>query len=201
MDTTQIYAIAAGSIFFCLLLLRTRRYIKPFLKIVNVQASQYLIYPQLIHRHRYLGPWSWADVLLVLSYIAINMFSIGFKSPSVHAASLRAADLSLINLVPALAGPHLSFLADIFGLSLTTYRRIHRSFGIMSCFLVSLHVFTMIASRVPFPLHKVENLWGLIVSVRPFFLLSKICSLLITYCQAGCVVNLSAYPSISSLSS
>jgi hypothetical protein len=98
------------------------------------------------------------------------MFCIGFKAPSIYTASLRAADLSLINLIPAVAGPHLSFLADIFGLSLTTYRRVHRSFGIMSCFLLSLHVFTMIANRTQFPLHLAENLWGLIVSTRPLFL-------------------------------
>jgi hypothetical protein len=171
MDTTQVYAIAAGSFFLCLLLFNGRRYIRPFLKVINLQVSQYLIYPQLIHRHQYLGLWSRADVLFVSSYIALNMFGIGYKSPSIYAASLRAADFSLINLVPAVAGPHLSFLADILGVSLTTYRRIHRSFGIMSCFLVGLHVLIMIANKVPFPLHQVENLWGLIVSALPLFML------------------------------
>lgn len=143
-----MYALAAGSIFFCLFLFGIRRYIRSFPKTVYLQASQYLIYPQLIYRHRFLGPWSWADVLLQLSYIGVNIFCTGFNAPSVHAASLRAADLSLINLIPAFAGPHLSFLADILGLSLTTYRRVHRSFGVTSCFLLGFHVFTIIASRI-----------------------------------------------------
>jgi len=169
MNITQVYAVAAGSFFLCLVLFRIRHYVNSFLKAVHLQASQYLIYPQLIHRQRYLDPWSWADGLLQLSYIAVNMFCIGFKAPSIYTASLRAADLSLINLIPAVAGPHLSFLADIFGLSLTTYRRVHRSFGIMSSFLLSLHVFTMIANRTHFPLHLAENLWGLIVSTQPLF--------------------------------
>ena len=164
MNITQVYAIAAGSFFLCLFLFRIRRYVKSFLKAVNLQASQYLIYPQLIHRQRYLDPWSWADRLLQLSYITINMFYISFKTPSIYTTSLRAANLSLINLISAITNPHLSFLADIFGLSLTTYRRVHRSFRIMSCFLLSLHVFTIIANRTHFSLYLAENLWELIIS-------------------------------------
>jgi hypothetical protein len=166
MDITKLYALVAGSFFFCLFVFRIRRCIRSFLKFINFQASQYLIYPRLIHRRRYLSPWSWADALLQLSYIGLNMFCIGFKFPSIHTASLRAADLSLINLILVFAGPHLNFLADILGLSLTTYRRVHRSFGIMSCFLLSFHALTMLADRVYFPLRIADNLWGLIVSTR-----------------------------------
>ena len=165
MEVTQAYAIAAAGLFFSLSLFRIRHHIQSFLKTAHLQASQHLIYPQLVPRQPYVGPWSRADVLLQLSYIAINVFCIAFKAPSIRVASLRAADLTLINLIVVFAGPHLSFLADILGLSLALFRRLHRSFGLMSCFLLSFHVFTMIGSRVSFPLRQAENLWGVIVSL------------------------------------
>jgi len=165
MEVTQAYAIAAAGLFFSLSLFRIRHHIQSFLKTAHLQASQHLIYPQLVHRQPYVGPWSRADVLLQLSYIAINVFCIAFKAPSIRVASLRAADLTLINMIVVFAGPHLSFLADILGLSLTLYRRLHRSFGLMSFFLLSFHVLTMIGSRVSFPLRQAENLWGVIVSL------------------------------------
>ena len=167
MEVTQVYAIAAAALFLCLSIFRIRRYIQSFLKTAHLQASQHLIYPQLIYRQPYVGPWSRADVLLQLSYIAINVFCIAFKASSIRVASLRAADLTLINIIVVFAGPHLSFLADILGLSLTSFRRLHRSFGLMSCFLLSFHVFTMIGLRVSFPLRQAENLWGVIVSLFP----------------------------------
>ena len=126
MDVVQTYAIAAGCGLFCLLLFRTRHLIESLLETVDLKTSQFLIYPQLIRRHRYLGPWSRAGVLARLSYIAVNMFCVGFNASSLRVASVRAADLALINLIPAFASLHLSFPADLLGLTLKTYRRFHR---------------------------------------------------------------------------
>ena len=165
MEATQAYAIAAGCGLFCLLLFRARHLMKSLLKTVTLRTSQFLIYPQLLRRHRYLGPWSRANVLAQLCYIGVNMFCIAFNASSLRMASLRAADLALVNLIPAFASLHLSFPADVLGLTLKTYRRFHRVLGAVSCCLLAFHVFTMLASKTPFPLDQMENLWGLIVSV------------------------------------
>lgn len=176
MEITQLYAIATAGFFFCLVLFSYRPYTALLLKNISLLSSQHLAYPRVIHRHRYLGPWSRADVLLQLSYIAVNMFCVGFEASYIRAAGLRAANLSLINLIPAFAGPHLSFLADILRIPLTTYHRIHRSSGIMSCCLLAFHVITVAASptsRTPLSLRSAENLWAVIVSTFPllaFFL-------------------------------
>jgi hypothetical protein len=164
MEITQLYAIAAGGILLFLILVNFRPYIEAFLRAVSLQASKYLTYPQIIHRHQYFGPWSRADVIFRLFYITVNTFCVGFRVPDVSTAGLRAANLSLINMVPNFAGPHLSFVADILGVPLSTYQQIHRSSGIMSVSLVLFHVLTIIGSRNPFPLQVAENLWGLIVS-------------------------------------
>lgn len=167
MEITQVYAIATGGIFTFLILVHFRPYMQSFLKTTSLLVSQYLTYPQLIRRHRYLGPWSWADVLLQLFYITVNAFCVGFKVQDIQIAGLRAANLSLINIIPLFAGPHLNFLADILGVSLNTYRRVHRSVGIMSFVLLLFHVLTVMASRNSFPLRVAENMWGVIVSLIP----------------------------------
>lgn len=164
MEITQLYAISVGGILLFFMLVNFRPYIEAFLRAVSLPASKHLTYPRIIHRHRYLGPWSRADVVLQLFYITVNTFCVGFGFPDVLTAGLRAANLSLINMVPNFAGSHLSFLADILGIPLSTYRQIHRSSGIMSVSLLIFHVLTIIGSRNPFPLQVAENLWGLIVS-------------------------------------
>ena len=185
LDVTQAYVVVVGCGLFCLLLFRTGHLMKSLMKTVDLRTSQLLIYPQLLRRHRYLGLWSRAGVLAQLGYIAVNMFCVDFNASSLRVACLRAVDLILINLIPAFASLHLSFPADVLGLTLTTYCRFHRILGIMSCCLLGFHVSTMLASRTPFPLDQTENLWGLILSTSPLFALRKCSLLTTTYCWQG----------------
>jgi len=90
-------------------------------------VAKHLTYPFIVRRHRLLGPWSRADVLLQLIYFTINMFCMTFRVTSVKEAGARAG--TMINMAPPFFGFHLSFLADILGISLSNYRRIHRMTG------------------------------------------------------------------------
>ena len=72
--------------------------------------------------------------------------------------------ISLVNMIPLFAGPHLSFLADLLGVSITMYRCIHRSAGIMSCVPVAFHVLVAVASGTSFSLAIDQHLFALIVS-------------------------------------
>ena len=49
-------------------------------------------------------------------------------------------------MIPLFAGLHHGFLADLFGISLDMYRRIHRSAGLMSFFLALFYVLTSYSS-------------------------------------------------------
>ncbi len=129
-------------------------------------SLKYFVYPQL--RHRLTGAWNPAGVILGLLYSGVNVFCICFKVHSVWMAGLRAANLSLINLIPLMAGPHLSFPADLLGITLRTYRRFHRSFGLMSSILLGFHVHIVLVEKKPFPLRISENLFGLIVCYLKF---------------------------------
>jgi hypothetical protein len=97
-------------------------------------------------------------------YITANIFCTSFHTSSISEAGLRAGTLSLINIVPLFAGPHLGFLADLLGVSINIYRRIHRSAGLMSFLLTLFHVIVGLTSITPFVIMAGQNLFALIVS-------------------------------------
>ena len=170
MEITQIYAVAGSCLFICLLLFNIRPLAQRFLntvvrllKTLIRLRTKYLDYPFLFHRHWFTSPWSRAAILAEICFLSINLFCLLFGIETINSAGLRAANLSLINIFPAFAGPHLGFLADIFGISFTTYCSIHRSTAVMSCILLLFHISIMLTSKA-FPLSESENLWGVIVS-------------------------------------
>jgi hypothetical protein len=68
--------------------------------------------------------------------------------------------------MPLFFGPHLSFLADLLHITLSTYHRIHRSMRLMSFILLLFHVLTLIAVGASFPLSDLGNLHRLIVRIH-----------------------------------
>ena len=166
MDITQKYAAAAGGVFFMFIVINLLPHITPLIRHISLLTSKYLTYPYLIHRHRFLGPWSPADGLVQLVYLTGNIFCFSFRVSTISEAGLRAGTLSLINTIPLFAGPHLGFLADLLGVSLRTYRHVHRSAGLMSFALILFHVLVVVFSRASFPLDLPQNRSGLIVRLH-----------------------------------
>jgi hypothetical protein len=168
MNITQIYAIAAGGFFTVFLFFNFLPRTTRFREKASLFMSKHLLYPYLLGRHRLLGPWSRADILIQLTYITVNLFCLSFRTLNISEASLRAGSLSLINMTPLFAGPHLGFLADLFGFSLDTYRLLHRSAGLMSFACILFHVLVVVANRISFSLAVPEHLYGLIVRLGVF---------------------------------
>jgi hypothetical protein len=164
VDTTQIYAIVLGGVFSACILISLRSRFKQSYDGLRRMARQYLIYPYLVQRHRFLGPWSRAAILCQLCIVAVNAFCVGFKASSIQDASRRAARLALLNLVPAYSSAHLSFLADICGISLQTVKDFHRCIGVVVLPLLAFHIIVTLAVQIPFSLRVATDLWGLIVS-------------------------------------
>ena len=119
MNVPQVYAIAAGGVFVSLLIMKSVSSIHHIFHALSILVAKHLTYPFLVRRHRLLGPWSRADVLLQVTYFTINMLCMTFRVVSVKDAGARAGTLAMINLTPLFFGFHLSFLADILGISLT----------------------------------------------------------------------------------
>lgn len=164
LDAAHVYAIVVGGTFVACALFHLRSRLRASCDLLRQWARQYLLYPHLIRRHRFVGPWSWAAVLLQLGFLTVNAFCVGFRASSVHDASRRAARLALLNLVPAYSSAHLSFFADICGISLHAVWVVHRSAGLMALPLLAFHVAATMAARIFFSLRVAENMWGLVVS-------------------------------------
>lgn len=172
MDITQVYAVAAGGIVFAFVLINLLPYLASLLKHISLFTSKHLTYPYLLHRYRFLEPWSRAEVLTQAIYLTVNIFCLSFKVSDMAKAGLRAETLSLVNIIPLFAGPLLSFLADRLGVPLKVYRCAHRSAGLMSFTLVLIHVLSVVAQQGSFPLGPPQHLFAVIVSLRsrPIFL-------------------------------
>ncbi len=171
MNVTQVYAIAAGGVFVLLLTVKSVSSVQRVLRALAILVAKHFTYPFLVRRHRFLGPWSRADVLLQLVYFTINIFCMTFRVTSVKEIGARAGTLAMINMAPPFFGFHLSFLADILGISLANYRRIHRMTGWMSFLLGLIHALAVIHDDQSFLRDMPKNLYAVIVSrwiVPPF---------------------------------
>ncbi len=146
-------------------------YFIPFAQPFFHCTFRYLTYPYLVCQHRFWGPWTLADIIIQFIYIASNSFCLGFRVSrlgfrvaSIAKASMQAGTLSLINMIPLFLGPHLSFLANILGVSLSTFWHIHRSAGLMSPALVLFHALVIVISGTAFASSDAKNLPAVIVS-------------------------------------
>ena len=157
MNAIQIYAIALGGLFCASILrysmVRLWEQISPY-------VLKYFTYPHVLRRYRFLGPWSPLTVTIHLIYITVNIYCLIFRKSSILEIANRAGTLSLINSFLPFAGPSLSFLADLTGMSIATYKLIHRSTGLMSFSLALFHALTMVKIQT-------RDLFGLLVYI-PF---------------------------------
>src|SRR4051812_25049087 len=79
----------------------------------------------------YIGIWSLAEILGLLLYVSLNCFSLYPYRP-VSDVGLRAADLSLVNMIALYASPRLDSLASVLRMSLNRAHHFHFFVGIMS---------------------------------------------------------------------
>ena len=165
---TQVYVITVNSAFLILLFISFFFYLIVLMKKISLEVSRFLIYLQFLCHHQFLNSWTWADVLIQLTYIIINIFCISFQIFSVSETDLKTENLSLLNMILLFFDPHLSFLADLLHIFLSTYCCIHCSTDLMSFTFLFFHVITVVAVEVSFSLSDLENLHELIVHIHNF---------------------------------
>lgn len=167
MDITLGYTIAVGGVLLILVLINLFPCLPYMISVARpflYRKLKYLTYHYFIRRHRFWGPWTPVDVIIQLVYIASNSVCLSFRFPSIATAGVQASNLSLINLIPLFLGPHLSFLADVLGVSLSTIQCIHRSSSLMSLGLVLFYVLVIVTSNTAFTLFSTKNLSAVVVS-------------------------------------
>lgn len=144
---TQFYAIAAGGCIALSLFIHTLIRLTWLCKPCGALVRKYFLHPLLLRRHRLLGPWTRAQVAFALIYFAANAFCTCFRVSTASDVATRAGHLSLINMVPAYFGFHLSFVCTLLGISLPRYRIFHASTGTMSIILGVIHAIIDAASK------------------------------------------------------
>jgi hypothetical protein len=168
MEIPAIYAIVAGGIFLALFLIQTRSILINWTESISALLSRHLTLPVLIHRHRIWGPWTRAGVFIHISYVAINIALVFFRTDSLVGAGRRAGELALVNIIFPLSAAHLGYLAELLGITWHTCRKIHRATGWMAVAMLSFHVFAEVQSQqFSFPLGGIRNLFAMIVRLSP----------------------------------
>lgn len=164
MDALAIYAITAGGILGSLFLGRTLWVIANRSTSFSVLYARHLSVPFIVHTHQFGGPWTRVGIFLHVSYAAINVFLVFFRKQSLADAGSRAGELALINLIFPLSTIHLSYLADLLGITWRTCCRIHRATGWMAIALLSFHIVAAVQMRgFSFSFHESANLFTMLV--------------------------------------
>ncbi|KAJ6118815.1 hypothetical protein N7471_013435 [Penicillium samsonianum] len=159
MEVPAIYAIAAGGIFLALFLIQTRHVLVDWTESFSVLLSGHLTLPVLVRRHRILGPWTRAGILVHVSYIAVNIALVFLRTESLVDSGRRAGELALINMIFPLSAAHLGFLAGLLGINWRTCRKIHRAIGWTAIALLSFHIIAELQGKTfRFPLTETQNL-------------------------------------------
>jgi hypothetical protein len=167
MQPTLMYAFAGGAFFSLLLLLYAIvllvRNLRPWMSFLRMHLFHFLTIPPL----HLLWSCTNGQILVELIYVAANVFCCCFDVASAPDASLRAACLSMLNLMPLYFGPHLSFLCGLSGVSLRTYRIFHRSTATMSLLLALVHVVINVDQRSRLEQNGSFGPYGIVVSLFP----------------------------------
>ncbi len=154
VDVTQFYGVAASGSVILLIAIRSFIRSRPFLVYCGALLRKFILYPRLFRRHYFFGPWTYALVVIQLLYFGANLYCIVSNTSE---SGTRAGHLSLINMVPAYFGFHLSFASDLLGISLSKYRILHASTGCISILFGLLHALIHVSSIK-------KQLFGLIVT-------------------------------------
>lgn len=160
MDSPSIYAIVSGSILVVVLSYQLAKFV---MNLWSVPILHHLLYPYIFNKLR--GFRSLRVTRLHFSFHILiwvgNVLTLFIKSKKLQDVGLRAAKLSLVNLLPLVASHQQSILASCLGMHLDVFAQYHRSLGCLSLVEGAIHV-AIICRQASVTLR--HNLWGVIVS-------------------------------------
>ena len=165
MLTTTIYAITAGGVLGATLFYHLTLVAAPRLKTRFIfWFLKHLVSPFLSRRRRFLPLLTRAQFLLQLAYWIGTLFCIMINVEDINAAGSRAGTLAVIQFLPLFFGSHLSFAADLLGVSLPLWRHFQGSVGVLACALGVFHIISILPRDHGFSFRNKIQLWGFVVS-------------------------------------
>jgi hypothetical protein len=128
MDVPSRYALISGCIFALWLLgYGIRRALNSKWPLITSFVRRHLIYPHIFPRIPFIGTATRFQVLIVFLYLLANTLIVVI-GPRAQRGS-RASTMSIINLIPLLCGPRLSFVTKLMGVSLRASIGSHQWLG------------------------------------------------------------------------
>ncbi|KAE8372668.1 hypothetical protein BDV26DRAFT_301603 [Aspergillus bertholletiae] len=164
MEDVFYYIVSVGgAISFCLIL-RLVPYLARLGESISWFYRRYLTNVNIISRHRLIGPFSWADLGFSIIYISLNIIFVFYPNGPNLVKGRRCGILALSNMVTLYASPGVSVLADLLGIRLRTWRRLHRAAGLMICALTGFHIIFNLTGTQPILLRERGIIYGIIAS-------------------------------------
>lgn len=115
MESPDIYALMIGGLFGLLLLMRLMSRLWSILIKAIGSLKRYVVYPYILHRHYFCGPFTRARFSLLVVFFSINTCFSVFKVSDVGA---QTGNLILVNLIPLYYSFYLIFITDLLKLHL-----------------------------------------------------------------------------------
>lgn len=175
-DSIKIYGLIYAAMALLPILIRViRRLVWISRQRVGPLLIRHLVLPLVFPRMRFLGNITWLHFCLQLTYVATNVVSSIVGVKSLHDAGVKTATLSTINFSLLLASQP-ALIADLMGLSLRTYLRIHGLVSLVTSAQVLAHLIILIVGK-KVSIHSGTQLYGLLVS---FMIMHTYCLLIIS---------------------
>ena len=168
MQVVEIYAVVAGGCFLTLVCYRLGMSLLGWVQDRTIYwFFKYLVYPVLIRRHSWIGPCSRWQALSQLVYWSMTATCNVVGIRNIAQFGDRAGIISLLHLIPLLFGDRLSFAADVLGVSLHTYHRLHGTIGFMAILQASMHSLVFVL-QLTLQLRERKQLYGFLVRTQKF---------------------------------
>lgn len=126
----------------------------------------HLVYPSILRQSRL---W----FLLQSTYWGGTIVCNFIKAHGTSAIAARAGNLAILNFLPLVFAGRLTLLADLLGIRIQSFIRVHGTFGIMACMQTALHIILRIRERGWSPQHPVEFYGILVRKISPLIVITN----------------------------
>lgn len=163
MGPVAIYGLTLAGAFLILLSRRVLIWSRRLLKQLQRLCDKHLHFSYAISRRRWIGPWTRLVVLRQTIMTTITLFVVVYRATDARSIVSHAGVASVVNMAPAYLAPHISYSADLFGLSLRTFRSLHVEIGVSMVLPTAIHIAAALKNFSTPVWAGMENQYGIIV--------------------------------------
>lgn len=119
---------------------------------------------QTVLQTRWVPALTWASVLTQSLLVGSSLLLVFYGTGDTKSAARNAGSVAILNMALFFLGPHLSYQADVLGLTLSTTKSVHRSMTVPLVLTASFHSIVLRPSQPVFRTPFSSPLYGVVVS-------------------------------------